>query len=179
MKNLLLVFLVGIALFCKADGPPIDSTGKIFCKYIAIKLDSIQISHLQNHRWLELTTIQRKKLASLHLPKYIDVLSPFHNDCTCGQIYGIWFRKDSLAFVADDLHLKPYSDKEIFDWYNMGLNIEKSKNNLFIGTEGYLYFNNLRINENQIRVRLNDLGKTKNPSNYLIIHQPPLSSSFC
>jgi hypothetical protein len=47
-----------------ADGPPIDTTGKIRAKYIAIKLEANQVNHLQVCRWLKLTPGTAKTIAS-------------------------------------------------------------------------------------------------------------------
>lgn len=88
-----------------AEGPPIDTSGHIRCKYISITLDSLQIEHLQKSRWLDLTLDQRKQLPFL-LPKTIDIVDPFFNSCTCGMIYGMWYAKDKIAFCVSEAELK-------------------------------------------------------------------------
>ena len=56
--RLIVILIISLTNTLFADGPPIDSTGKLSGKYISITLDSNQIKHLQTNRYLELTKEQ-------------------------------------------------------------------------------------------------------------------------
>jgi hypothetical protein len=162
-----------------AEGPPIDSTGKIRCKFIFVQLDSIQIRHLQTHRWIKLTPIQQKRLHFLNLPKYVDIFDPFHHDCTCGQTYGMWYQTDRLGFCyGDTTKTEINNDEESNEWYNNDTNFvrQSNLNNLFISTNGQLLYKDKPISIDNVPKIINSL-KTKKNKKYLTIYQPPTAGN--
>jgi len=162
-----------------ADGPPIDSTGKIRCKFISIQLDSIQIRHLQTHRWIKLTAIQQKRLHFLNLPKYIDIFDPFHRDCTCGQIYGMWYQTNRLGFCySDTTKTEVNSDDELNEWYNNDTNFVRrgNLNDLYISTSGQLLYKDKPIPTDYVPKIITFLKINKNKG-YLTIYQPPTTGN--
>lgn len=162
-----------------ADGPPIDSTGKIWCKFISIQLDSSQIKHLQCHRWIKLTADQQKRLNFLELPKYVDIFDPFHNDCICGQVYGMWYLPDRIGFCyKDSTKTIIGEDDEITDWYNNDTNFvgQVDPNHLYIGSNGQLLYKEKPISSNDISKIIESL-KTNKDKEYIVIYLPPISNN--
>lgn len=175
---LILAFFAAFDL--RADGPPIDSTGHIFCKFISIKLDSKQIKHLQTNRWLILTDVQQKRLHFLNLPKYVDIFDPFHRDCTCGQIYAMWYLPDRIGFCIRDttkFEISP-GDDEINEWYNNDTNFvkHKSANDFYINTIGQLLYKEKIITIKDMMGIIETLKKSKD-KRYLTIYQPPTTNN--
>jgi hypothetical protein len=173
--RLIIILIISLTNTLFADGPPIDSTGKIFGKYISITLDSNQIKHLQTNRYLELTKEQQKRLYFLDLPKYVDIFDPFHRDCTCGQIYGMWYQTDKVAFVIKDTNIavKPAIDDEVYNSYSEAPVSNSIKNELFIGSQGKLYYNNQIIDIDKIPLIIKELSLEKSEKDYIVIYQPP------
>jgi hypothetical protein len=171
--TLLVVFCLS-AFKLLADGPPIDTTGHISCNYISVKITKSQKEHLQSHRWLSLNKEQRKKLTFLNLPKFVDVFDPFHHDCTCGQIYGMWYQEDSIAFCVRDSGRSSeldYDDDEIGGWYNNDSNFvgRKNKDAAFISLDGKVFYMDHQIS-------IDDLRKIS-LENYIFIYLPPIAKS--
>ena len=160
-----------------ADGPPIDTLGNIRCEFLSIKLDDAQIQHLQSHRWLTLTPLQREQLKSLHLPKYIDVFGPFHGDCTCGQVYGMWYRIDSLAFCKRNLQPRDSLEYDYdMAWYNDDKNFQSDSQNFHIGSAGRIIHNNQVVSNDNIYSVVDSLTKARN-ERYIIVYQPPINKN--
>lgn len=158
-----------------ADGAPMDSTGKIFTKYVSITLDSIQIKHLQKNRYLKLTDEQQKRLHYLDLPKYVDIIDPFHRRmCTCGQIYGMWYAPDKVAFTVKDTTViyKHESDDPFFDVYDKNFDTNYKQNEMFIGSKGELYYKGKLVSLNDVVAILNLL---ENKKSYIRIFLPPIN----
>jgi len=177
MKTLLMLFGLLLALQLKADGPPINDAGYITEAFVEIDLTGEQIEHLQKNRYLVLTNEQRKKMAFLRLPKVIGILDPFYHDCTCGLIYGIWYKKDKVAFALSDFidpkTKKHYeTDEELFEYYNEEYDTSYSSNELFIGTEGRLYYEGREITLEKVKKVITKLAAKKVKS-FLVIYQPP------
>lgn len=130
-----------------AEGAPIDTTGKIYANFVSITLDSSQIEHLQKNRYLKLTIEQQKRLYYLDLPKYIDIIDPFNSVCVCGQIYGMWYAPNKVAFVIEDT-TKVYKHDSMdlfFDVYDKGYDTTYQENIIFIGSKGQLFYKGLLI----------------------------------
>jgi hypothetical protein len=179
MKHKLLIIIAIFASnFILADGPPIDSTGKILTSYFSIKLDSNQIRHLQNNRWLELTAEQKKKLHFLDLPKYVDIVDPYHHECTCGQIYGMWYTIDSIAFALKDTNKLDKHDlnDDVFNAYNTNDFLNPlNPNDLFITTTGLISYMGEIVEIKNISDKLCKIQIKKNDKiKYIAIYQPPL-----
>lgn len=173
IKTIIIVFLLFCSIQLKADGPPVDSLGNIRGKYVSIKLTQIQIDHLQKNRYLELTVAQQKKVAFLKLPKFVDIVDPNYNDCTCGMIYGIWYTLSEVAFpYRDTSSARAYnSDPEGANFYN-NYSKEYNENELFIGTDAQLYYMGKSITlkefESIIQKKLADSN-----NKYLFVFVPP------
>jgi hypothetical protein len=162
-RILYIFFLFVIANSLFADGPPIDSTGKIYTKYVYVILDSNQIIHLQKNRYLILTEAQQKRLHFLSLPKYVDVLDPFHKGCTCAQIYGMWYEINKIAFEVKDTNKVNIVDKddEIYNGYKTDYTLKTDNSTFFISSNGELY-------QNDELIDLKSLPR---------IYQPPLNKN--
>ena len=178
MMTLLKISILILVLWTNelfADGPPIDSTGKIYVKYVSITLDSTQIAHLQKNRYLKLTPEQQKRLYFLNLPTYVDILDPFHNLCTCGQIYGMWYETNKIAFeITDTTKIQKWAaDDDIYNGYNKDRKAGYSKNKLFIGTNGQLFYKGETLDINKVSQLIKKLRLEKKSLDYIEIFQPP------
>jgi hypothetical protein len=175
--------IIYIWLFCSlcsealADGPPINKNGEITRPFVSVTLDSVQIEHLQSNRHIELTRAQRARLHFLKLPKIIDVLDPFHHDCTCGQVYGIWYQTDKLAFVysdttvVDDIYKGDPELAEMYDNYKS----EQPRTWVLVGSSGQLYYQGVKITLK----KLEEIARQRKgeKQEYLMIFQPPLKNN--
>lgn len=161
-----------------ADGAPMDSTGKVLTNYVSITLDSTQIEHLQKNRYLKLTVEQQKRLYFLDLPKYIDIIDPFNSMCTCGQIYGMWYTTDKVAFSIEDTTkvIKHDSMDLFFDVYDKEFDTTYKENCVFIGTKGQLFYKGLLIGIKDVPALLKSFDKDKK---YIRVFLPPsLNTSY-
>jgi hypothetical protein len=179
MKHKFLILIIILTSNCLlADGPPINTAGNILTTYVSIKLDTNQIRHLQNNRWLELTPAQQKSLHFLDLPKYVDIVDPFHRDCTCGQIYGMWYTVDSIAFAVKDTNIivkHNWSDEE-FKAYNSSEQLRTiDPNDLFITSAGQISYMGKIVEIKNIQDKLRKIEIKKNDKiKYITIYQSPL-----
>lgn len=177
--NIFLIILFASIKSLFADGPPIDTTGKIHCRFISITLDSAQVEHLQRSRWLDLTLAQRKQLPFI-LPKTIDIVDPFFSSCTCGMIYAMWYAKNKIGFCvgkADTTKLNKEgkidtsTDDEFMEMYN-NYPKEPSKNHVYVGFKGELFYMDKKIKSQELQqIAKNKVGK-KN-EDYIVFCLPP------
>ena len=179
MKNLILLVGLFFSNFLFADGPPFDTTGKIRSKYIAIKLEANQINHLQVCRWLKLTSAQQKRLHFLNLPKYISIVDPFYNDCTCGMVYAMWFRVDSIAFeIRDTTKIVQYQkDDDICTWYGKDFNTSYEKNEIYIGSSGQLFYLGKLIDPDEVELIIKNYVPGEGGDKYFSFFLPPISKN--
>lgn len=176
--KIFLILLLASIKSVLADGPPIDTTGKIYCRFVSITLDSVQVEHLQKSRWLELTVAQRKQLPFL-LPKIIDIVDPFFSSCTCGMTYGMWYAKNKIGFClgkADtilntegkiDMSTEDPSIEEYNNW-----DPKPSKNHVYIGLKGELFYMDKKIKIEELQqIAKSKIGKKD--EDYIVFCLPP------
>ena len=179
MKIAILLFGIFFSNFLFDDGPPFDTTGRIRSKYVAIKLEANQINHLQVCRWLKLTTAQQKRLHFLNLPKYISIVDPFYNDCTCGMVYAMWFKVDSIAFsIRDTTKIVQYQeDDDICTWYGKNFNTSCEKNEIYIGSSGQLFYLGKLIVPAEVEQIIKNYIPEEAGDKYFIFLLPPISNN--
>ena len=177
IKNIIFLFsFLLLTNILKADGPPIDTSGKIHVPYISITLTKLQAEHLQKNRHLDLTAEQQKKLARWKLPNTIDILDPYWRDCTCGMIYGIWYKPNEVAFLLRDTiktNCEKGSANDETNEYYKNYQKEDAKTNLYIGTDGRIYYQNKLISFQEISKIIEEIKAIDKDNPYLIIYQPP------
>lgn len=178
-KTCYLIFLVFASLNLLADGPPIDTAGNITCNFISIQLDKAQIKHLETHRWIKLNPAQQQRLHFLNLPKYVGVIDPFHRDCTCGQVYGMWYSPDKLAFCYNDTTKTEIIDEpELIEHYNNDTIFTRNNNpnDFYISTGGQLLYKGKPISMSRFQKITESIMKGED-NRFIFIYQPPMSNN--
>lgn len=172
MKLFLFVILLFISTVSFADGIPIDSNGNITVPHILIDLDSKQISFLNNHRYLKLNEKQKKSISRYWNIDEIEVLDPYHHDCTCGRIYAIWVSKNQIAILKDKVFEENLNEDEKFFIKEIKENIGFYKNyqdNIFyIGLDGKLYHR-----DNSVSIDILKNAISNNSLYFIHIYLPP------
>ena len=143
MKNLFLIFCLIYSAISYADGIPIDTNGNITVPHIILNLEEEQIYFLNNHRYLKLNDKQKQSISNSWNIDEIEVLDPYHHDCTCGRIYAIWVSPNQIAILESDIPSKELNKDEKFFIEEIKENIDfynsYSDNIFFIGIDGKLY----------------------------------------
>lgn len=195
-SNLLIfIFLLWGYNLLFADGPPVDSTGKILTKYISLYLDSSQIIQVSRAWAFELNETQQKILKKINRKaeiKILDIITFPYYDCSCGMyMYGIWFKKDSvgipLEFVEEyNLTLKSIKEDEGLSTYKYYKNrtfkdvIKKlSPETIFIDFDGTYYIRYREVTEKIIYQLIDkcsekNLKKKKSSSIFVFFQTAPL-----
>jgi hypothetical protein len=174
-----------------ADGPPVDSTGKITTKYISLHLDSSQIIQVSRAWAFELNETQQKILKKINNKaeiKILDIITFPYFDCSCGMyMFGIWFKKDSVGIPLEyikEYHLTLKSIKEdeglsTYKYYKSRTFKDVIKKlrpeNIFIDWDGKYYLQYKEISEKYIFQLIDKFSekniKIKNNSNYYVFFQ--------
>jgi hypothetical protein len=160
----------------RADGMPMDSTGKVYGNYVSITLNESQINFLQDHRYLKLTPEQHQRLKFLNLPKYIDVLDPYHRGCGCGEIYGMWYAPDKLAFSVDDTTVISTIDSNdvIYHYYEYQFDTARADEAFYISSGGAVYYKDHAVDSAAIKKIFRQFVKE---GKFLEIRLPPVSKN--
>jgi hypothetical protein len=165
--------ILGLCNIAFADGPPVDSKGKITTDYFAIHIDSAQIEQASRTWAIELTKEQIVTLQKLNKKmsvNVLDILTFPYNDCTCGMfIYGIWNKKDSVSiplyFIKD--YKSYYNDlepnqKKYYNKRTMKDVIKKlSSTSIFIDFDCNCYIKNKLVTDKDIKKLIDKLSKKK------------------
>lgn len=100
MKKLLVILLLIKSVTSFAEGIPFSLDGKESIFGEKIVLTNEQKKALLTSRVILLTAAQAPKNRKTVDERTIFIITPNHNDCTCGLTYGMWYHPDSVGLVS-------------------------------------------------------------------------------
>lgn len=97
MKSFFIFIVLLIQMEAFAEGLSRDKYGQPNAEMQKMALTESQKEILNNHRYIKLTGEQFSKVGDLISDTILKVFTEHYSDCTCQQIYGIWFHPDSIG----------------------------------------------------------------------------------
>jgi len=152
-----------------AEGPPVDSLGRVFCKHRILKLTQQQIKEAGTKRHITFTNEQWRSFHNKQYPPKIYVLTPTWAECCCGMFYAIWNKPDQVCISQDMIDWADFSDREI-------TNVDSSNyNDVNIDINGDMYYHYNKINISKVDSFIDDVVKIKKNKSFrfFTIFRPP------